>query len=99
IINGTYIFLDNYLGELNFATVIDNITVIAQEDAENELIPIEKLKDFLIWRQKEFTEKYEGIRHDTKQDNHSGLEAELESGNKLIAIINSDLLNWDRKAS
>ncbi len=99
IINGTYIFLDNYLGELNFATLIDNITVIAQEDAENELIPIEKLKDFLKWRQKEFTEKYEGVRHDTEQDNHSGFEAELESGNNLLAVINTELLNWDRKAS
>jgi hypothetical protein len=27
------------------------------------------------------------------------LEAELESGNNLIAVINSQLLNWDSKAS
>ncbi|MEO8150857.1 MAG: hypothetical protein ABI723_24705 [Bacteroidia bacterium] len=27
ITNGTYIFLDNYLGELGFATTIDNLTV------------------------------------------------------------------------
>jgi hypothetical protein len=27
------------------------------------------------------------------------LEAELESGNKLIATINTDILNWDKKAS
>lgn len=99
IINGTYIFLDNYLGELHFATAIDNISVTGKESAEKELIPIEKLKDFLIWRQKEFTEKYEGARHDTEQDSHSVLEAELESGNKLLAVINTELLKWERKVS
>ncbi|HEY4323555.1 MAG TPA: DUF695 domain-containing protein [Mucilaginibacter sp.] len=99
IINGTYIFLDNYLGELDFATTIDNITVTGRGEAEKELVPIEKLKDFLIWRQKEFLEKYDGTRHNTENDSYSMLEAELPNGNPLIAIINRDLLNWDRKAS
>ncbi|MDB5199938.1 MAG: hypothetical protein JWO92_1901 [Chitinophagaceae bacterium] len=99
IINGVYIFLDNYLGELNFATAIDNLTVIGKGEAEKELIPIVKLKDFLIWREKEFVEKYEGIRYDTENDEHSLLEAELESGNTLIAVINRELLDWDSKAS
>ncbi|HEY2582390.1 MAG TPA: DUF695 domain-containing protein [Mucilaginibacter sp.] len=99
ITNGTYIFLDNYLGELDFATTIDNLTVIGRSEAQEELVPIEKLKDFLIWRQKEFLEKYDGTRHNTKNDSYSMLEAELQNGNPLIAIINRDLLNWDRKAS
>ena len=99
IINGVYIFLDNYLGELNFATTIDNLTVIGKDEAEKQLIPIAKLKDFLIWREKEFVEKYEGVRYDTENDEHSLLEAELESGNTLIAVINRELLEWDSKAS
>jgi hypothetical protein len=99
ITNGVYIFLDNFLGELEFVTTIDNITVIAKDKAKKELIPIEKLKDFLIWRQKEFIEKYEGIRHNTESDSYSGFEAELPSGNKLLAVINTELLNWNAKAS
>ena len=99
IINGTYIFLDNYLGELNSITTIDNLLVIGPSDVEKELIPIEKLKDFLIWRQKEFIEKYEGILQDTNNSEFSILEAELESGNKLFATINTGLLNWENKAS
>jgi hypothetical protein len=99
ITNGIYIFLDNYLGELNFATTIDNLTVTSKKEAQKELIPIEKLKDFLIWRQKEFIEKYEGIRHNTENDHYAGLEAELEDGKPLVAIINTDLLKWDSKAS
>lgn len=99
ITNGTYIFLDNYLGELNSITTIDNLKVTSKNQAEKELIPISKLKDFLIWREKEFIEKYKGLRHNTDNDNYSSLEATLENGLPLLAIVNSDLLNWDCKAS
>ncbi len=99
ITNGTFIFLDNFLGELNFATTIDNITVISKDKADKELIPIEKLKDFLLWREKEFVEKYNGTRHDTENDSYSMLEAQLENQKPLVAIINTALLSWDSKAS
>lgn len=99
ITNGIYIFLDNYLGELDFVSNIDNLKIVGTQQAEKELIPISKLKDFLTWRQKEFIEKYEGVRYDTENDPHSMLEAELQNGNKLLAVINADLLNWDSKAS
>ena len=99
ITNGSYIFLDNYLGELDFVGAIDNVTITGKEEGQSELIPIEKLKDFLIWRQKEFVEKYDGIRYNTEDDTYSLLEAELENGNAIIAVINTDLLNWESKAS
>lgn len=99
VANGVYIFLDNYLGELEFATIIDNLTVEGKAGAQKELIPIEKLKDFLNWRQKEFIEKHEGLRHNTENDEYAMLEAELENGNALLAVINTDILNWDGKAS
>ena len=99
IISGTFIFLDNYLGELNAVTTIDNVKVIPKEQAEKDLIPIGKLKDYLIWREKEFVEKYNGFRYNTENDGYSTLEAELENGRPLIAIVNSSLLEWDCKAS
>lgn len=100
ISNGVYIFLDNFLGELEFVTTIDNLTVIGENEAEKKLIPIEKLKAFLVWRQKEFLEKYEGERHDTENDIYAAYETELkDSGRKVIAAINTTLLDWDRKAS
>ncbi|MBA0884065.1 DUF695 domain-containing protein [Flavobacterium undicola] len=99
IINGTYIFIENYLGELDFINNIDKITIIGKPEAQKELVPITKLKDFLIWRQKEFIEKYEGVRYNTENDNYIALEAELENGNKLLAVINDELLNWNNKAS
>ena len=99
ITNGSYIFLDNYLGELDFVNNIDTLKTVGKLEAEKELIPISKLKDFLIWRQKEFIEKYKGIRYDTENDGHSTFDGELESGKKLFAVINTDLLSWDSKAS
>jgi len=99
ITSGTFIFLDNYLGELDFVTTIDNLKVISKEEAQKELIPVEKLKAYLTWRQKEFIEKYEGVRRNTENDNYSILEAKLKNGNALIATINTGLLNWDSKAS
>lgn len=99
ILSGTYIFLDNYIGELDFVNNIDNLSIKNKLEATQELIPIEKIKAYLKWRQKEFIEKYEGVRYDTENDTYSILEAELESGNALVAVINTELLNWDSKAS
>jgi hypothetical protein len=99
ISNGIFIFIDNFLGELNFATLIDNIDLVAPQDALEKLIPIEKLNDFLIWRQKEFIEKYDGIRHNTDDDEYAMLEGVLDNGNTIIVTINNELLNWDSKAS
>ncbi len=99
ITSGVYIFLDNFLGELHFATTIDNLKVIGMDEAQKELVPIEKLKDFLTWREKEFTEKYEGIRHNTENDMYAIYEGKLENGRGLVAAINKELLQWDRKAS
>ena len=99
IIHGTYIFLDNFLGELNSVTTFDKLIVIGKENATKELIPIEKLKSYLVWREKEFVEKYEGVRHNTDNDTFISYKATSEEGNALYAIMNSDLLNWDAKAS
>ena len=99
ITNGTYIFLDNYLGEIEFLTKVDTINIIGKEETQDNLIPITKLKSFLDYRQKEFVEKYDGFRYNTQDDNYSMLEANLKNGNKLLAIVNAELLNWDSKAS
>ena len=100
ITNGIYIFLDIFLGELNSVTTIDSVTIIDGKDSQKELVPIEKLKSFLIWREKEFIEKYKGTRHNLEDDSYSILEAEYKkSGNKMVAVINTDVLNWDAKAS
>ena len=96
---GILIFIDNFLGELNSVTLIDSINIIGKNETTEELISIEKLKDFLIWREKEFIEKYESIKHSTENDAYVILEAELKNGKPVIALMNSDLLKWEEKAS
>jgi hypothetical protein len=99
ITNGAFLALDNSLGELNSITTIDFVRFINPSEAKKELIPLEKLRDYLIWREKEFMEKYKSVRRDTENDNYSGMEATLQNGLPLLAVINTDLLNWDSKAS
>ena len=99
IISGCYVFLDNFLGELEFVTLIDKVSFLSKAEALQELIPISKLKDYLNWRQKEFNERYDGTWHRKENDEHSILETELDNGIPLIAVINTDLLKWDSKPS
>jgi hypothetical protein len=99
ITNGCFIFLDNYIGELHSVTLIDRMNVVNPADATKELIPIEKLNDFLNWREKEFLEKYEGTLYNTDEGSFSVLEAELPNGHPLILVINKALIDWDAKAS
>ncbi|AWK04871.1 DUF695 domain-containing protein [Flavobacterium crocinum] len=99
ITNAVYIFLDNYLGELHSVTLIDNMKVLGSNDISEELIPIEKLKDYLIWREKEFVEKYEGTRHNTENDGYANYEGRTKEGLMVLSLMNTTLLEWDKKAS
>lgn len=99
IANGCFIFLDNYLGEYQSVSGLDEVRFGHKEDSSDELIPISKLKDFLTWREKEFVEKYDATKYDPANDSFGMLQADLQSGNKLIAVVNSGLLEWDNKAS
>ncbi|MBP2616991.1 DUF695 domain-containing protein [Chryseobacterium jejuense] len=99
ITTGICIFLDNFLGELNFATQIDTFIVVGRDQAKKELVPIEKLKDFLSWREREFTEKYQSVIRAEVEDEFSILRASLDDEKPLIACMNLPLLNYDAKAS
>jgi hypothetical protein len=57
------------------------------------------LAAFLVWREKEFVEKYEGTRHDSENESYSLLEGQLDNGNMVLAVINKELLAWEAKAS
>ncbi len=97
--NGTLIFLDTYLGELAFTTLVDQVTIVRESLAQQPLVPITKLRDFLTWRQKEFIEKYSGLRHEEENDTYTSFTAERADGQPLVAVLNTDLLAWDAKAS
>lgn len=97
--NGTFLALDYYLGEVNSVTSIDNINIINPVQAKEKTIPFERLKSYLVWREKECIEKFENLRWNSDNDKYSTLEAMLKNGMPLIATINKAVLDWDYKAS
>ncbi|MBL8183127.1 MAG: DUF695 domain-containing protein [Blastocatellia bacterium] len=97
--NGSFLFLDNYLGELDFLTKIDHVSFSSPADATKDLIPIDALPNFLDTRAALFVEKYDGVRIFTDSDPHVIMEATHESGHRLVATVNEELLKWDKKAS
>jgi len=99
IANGSLLYLDNALGELNTVLLIDNVSISGVPSEKKELIPITKLNEFLVWREKEFVEKYKAVRYNTENDEYSALEAQDEKGLPVLAIIDKALLNWDAKPS
>lgn len=99
IFNGTFIFLDHLLGEINSIMLIDHLSISAVIPEGIDLIPISKLKDYLVWRQKEFVERYNDTRFNSEDDQYTTYEAQLEDGNRLLAIMNNTALAWDGKSA
>ncbi|QHH98121.1 DUF695 domain-containing protein [Acinetobacter dispersus] len=98
-LQGVYIFLDNYLGEYDSVTKLDQVSVQSKQDAEKELMPIANLKKILTLKNSEISRFDKVIRSNTDEDEYISLEGETNDGLPLIAILNSTLLEWDKKAS
>lgn len=99
IFNGIYLFLENYLGEEIMIESIDKIQVAAPNESNKELIPVSKLKDYLIWREKEFVEKYHHIKYNSKDNEYIGFEGIIEDNTPIVSYINANVIHWEFKAS
>lgn len=99
MVMGIYIFLDSYLGEIKSATVIDAVDIAGRADAEQELIPIHKLKSYIDWREKEFVEKYDGVGFDKERDSYTALSAEDTNGIPMLLVVNAGAMQWEYPAS
>lgn len=99
ITHGVYLFLDNLLGEVKTLSLIDAIEVRNHSGAEKELIPIEKLKSYLEWREKEFIEKYEYTCYDIQNEKYAGLSANTHAGNPVLLMVNCSAMEWNGSAS
>jgi Family of unknown function (DUF695) len=84
---------------LDTVTLIDSIKVTGPSPDLPDSIPIVKLKDYLVWREKEFIEKYKSTAYDTSNDQFAVMEARDKEDQLVLATINQDILNWDGKAS
>jgi hypothetical protein len=97
MVNGVYTYLNNLLGELSSATLIDHLQIRKQSE-DVELIPIVKLKDYLAWRESEFEQKYQNKRYSAQKDNWGTFEAALSNGKPYFAMANTTVLEWNDKA-
>jgi hypothetical protein len=97
--NGTFVFLENALGELNLATLIDDMEVGGNDLPAENVIPLEKLIPYLRWRETEFIEKYRGGRYNTDLDRYATFSGQDSKGRCSIGLMNTDLLKWDAKSS
>lgn len=97
ILNGSLIFLDNCLGELNTACRIDYFDLVAEGDVDGkDLIPIEKLESYLVWREKEYLQKYEEVSFEIPKENYALLEGSQED-TPVIAVVNQGWADWPYK--
>jgi hypothetical protein len=96
---GGIIYLENALGELNTATLIDSCEVKGIPGPDIELIPLGKLEDYLKWREKEFIEKYEKLEAERPEDIFNVLEAQDSNGLPVLATINTGYAEWKFKAA
>lgn len=90
------IYIQNALGEINVATLLDYYEVSGPPADTSELIPVNKLPDYLIWRQKEFVEKYDNVI-ELPEDTYNTIEGEDEDGNIMMAIAVSSYEHWPYK--
>lgn len=98
ILNGVYIYLDNLLGDLRFAEIIDDLELFQEDAVAEPLLSMDKLDSFLVWRQKEFVERYHSVSYDPKNDQFALLESEGEN-EKLFAVVNKGVLAWEGRMS
>ncbi|MDF1697253.1 MAG: DUF695 domain-containing protein [Saprospiraceae bacterium] len=96
--NACFIFIENFLGELQVQTQIDYLSLEPDFQDTSKLIDIIKLKDYIRWREKEFIEQYNGVFFDSENSTYMTLEWENETS-KMIGFCNSDLIKWEAKAS
>ena len=97
ISNGTFIFLDNYIGELELVTQADHVKVIGFDEKNTDIKPINQLKSYLQERHKKFIEKYQDLTFSTEDDQFSSFTMKNKEDFEMLAIINTSILNQVKK--
>ena len=98
---GCLIYLQNALGERNMAVQVDGVDVKGLPDPSDgiELIPISKLRNYLIWREKEFVEKYANLDAVRPPESFGVLESTTSDGKPLFAVVDSGFKNWEYRSA
>jgi hypothetical protein len=96
---GCFVLLDTLLGEFNSTTLIDAITIEETNKSDKDLVSIAKLNDFIVWREKEFVEKYQLTLEDEETYDFTQYKFTLENDLVVIGMINTTFLDIEAKPS
>jgi hypothetical protein len=98
---GGMIYLENAIGEVKTALLIDGYEVRGEPGPGTETIPVEKLEEYLLWREKEFVEKYNKIplEEQAPAEEYAVLEANDAEGMPIFATVNMGYKDWEYKAA
>ena len=99
IFSGIFLFLENYLGEEIMIESIDNIQVEGLNKSNKEFIPIYKLQDYLIWREKEFVEKNQQIKYNSQDDHFLTFEGIIDENVPIVSCVKKNVMHWEYKTS
>jgi hypothetical protein len=91
------IYIQNSLGELNTAIQIDDYRIGPEPEDTSVLIPVTKLQDYLIWREKEFVEKYDQTAVEYPEEFFNMIEGQDAEENIMLATVNPGYEHWEYK--
>lgn len=99
VIEGIDMFIDDYLGEMKFATMMDSFNVVALEKAEKELIPVSELKTYLDKREADFQELFKNNDSQVAPEQCKAFEIFAQDGFPVRILLNLPVVNWNKKNS
>jgi len=99
IIDGASAFIDIYIGELNYISLIDKLTYTSKDNNQKNLLPLKKLKPYLTKKQKKLDKKYKGVRYDSTFDGFKSYDAISPNDEPMKVFFNPNVISWDQKAS
>jgi hypothetical protein len=91
---GGMLYLESALGELDAVVTIDRYRVGPDRPDRTPLISLAKLPDYLLWREKEVSGKYEEPPPDLPHEKWRIVEAEDAGGMPMLAAFNKAYSDW-----
>lgn len=93
-----FMFLDNYIGEYQMMTMMDELDICAPGDIIGEPIPVSKLSEYLNFREAEFIERYNGVKRESDLDNYVIMKYS-QGEEEVLVTLNKTFLLWEERMS
>ncbi len=96
---GVFIFLDNFIGELDLINLVDHVEVGTCYEGSETPLNLGELSGYLRMRDELQVDSSKDIRPYSDDDEFTSGEARDAEGNRFVVAMNQSLLNWEGKAA